>query len=329
MKAMSKYERVMAALAGKEVDRPPVSFWFHFFDEDRVGQNCVDAHAAHYRRTDIDFVKVMSDGYFEYPVPEGIREAADWRSLEPLDRDHPYIREQIQRAVGIRKATGGECPIFYSVFAPFSSIRFGTSDELVMRHLEEDPEAIMHALDAIAETNGLLAELLIAEGGCDGIYYCLQGGEQNRFTAERYREWISPSDLKVLERANRHSEWNLLHFCGWAGVRNHLEVWRDYPARAVNWAVFVEGLGLAEGKEFFGGKAVIGGFDNRRGTVLYTGDGNQLQDATREIIQEFGGGNGLLIGADCSLDHDIEPERLRSVVLAAGDGSLPAGQPSA
>ncbi|MEK5448388.1 uroporphyrinogen decarboxylase family protein [Paenibacillus sp. FSL R7-0331] len=316
MTEMNKHERVKAALDGKAVDRPPVSFWFHYFDELRVGEACIQAHADYYRQTDIDFIKVMSDGYFEYPVPDTIREAGDWLNLKPLEPSHPYIREQIERARGIREATNGECPVFYSVFAPFSSIRFGTANDLVMRHLTQNPEAVIHALDVIAESNALLAELLITEGGCDGIYYCLQGGEQSRFTARQYKEWITPSDRKVLEHANRFSSYNLLHFCGWAGVKNHLEVWRDYPAKAVNWAVSVEEMSLRQGQDFFGGKAVIGGFDNRPGSVLYTGNKAELDAGVQDIMKDFAG-NGLLIGADCSLENTIDPGQIRKVVMAA------------
>ena len=50
----------------------------------------------------------------------------------------------------------------------------------------------MQALDVIAQTNALLAELLITEAGCDGVYYCVQGGEYDRFTPEEYRKIITP-----------------------------------------------------------------------------------------------------------------------------------------
>lgn len=312
---MDKYTRVMRALDGKSVDRPPVSFWFHFFDELRVGQACVDAHVDYYRQSDIDFIKVMSDGYFEYPIPAHIENAADWYTLKPLDRLDPYIVEQVERMKGIRQAVGEECPVFYSVFAPFSSIRFGTSDDLVMKHLQENPDAVLYALNVIAETNALLAELLITEGGSDGIYYCLQGGEQNRFTAEQYKQWISPSDRYVLDHINRFSDNNLLHFCGWAGIKNHLDVWREYPAKAVNWAIFIEEMGLKEGQQYFGGKAVIGGFDNREGSLLYTGSQEEITQYVNQLRDEFKG-EGLLIGADCSISADVERSQVKKVVNA-------------
>ena len=103
-----------------------------------------------------------------------------------------------------------------------------------MAHLRKKPEAILYALDVIAQDNALLCEKLITEAGIDGVYYCVQGGEKDRFTPEEYRLLITPSDLKVLEHANRFSDTNVLHCCGWAGIPNHLQVWQDYPAKAIN-----------------------------------------------------------------------------------------------
>lgn len=199
----------------------------------------------------------MCDHYFEYPIPEEIKTPEDWNLLQPLDRDHPFVQEQVERARRVRAGVKEDICMFYNVFAPFSSIRFGTSDEFVMRSLKENPEAVQHALHAIAQTNALLAQLLVEESGMDGIYYCVQGGEYNRFTPEEYRTLITPSDLYVLEHANRYSKRNILHCCGWAGIKNNLEVWKDYPAAVFNWAVYIEGMDLKEGREYFG-KPVLG-----------------------------------------------------------------------
>ena len=171
--------------------------------------------------------------------------------------------------------------MFYNVFAPFSSLRFGAeavglSDADVMEYIRTDKNAVMQALDVIAQTNALLAELLITEAGCDGVYYCVQGGEYDRFTPEEYRKIITPSDLYVLEHANRYSENNIIHMCGWAGNRNQLAIWQDYPAKVVNWAVFVEGLTLDAGRYFIGGRTSLGGFETHwdehtQQGIIYTG----------------------------------------------------------
>ena len=231
---MDKRTRVLNAMNKKEVDHVPVGFWFHFAGEEASGEGCIKAHLKYYRETDLDFVKIMCDGYFPYPLPE-IREAADWKTLQPLTADHPFIREQVERAKAIVDDIGKERCVFYNVFAPFSSLRFGAeavglSDADVMEYIRTDKNAVMQALDVIAQTNALLAELLITEAGCDGVYYCVQGGEYDRFTPEEYRKIITPSDLYVLEHANRYSENNIIHMCGWAGNRNQLTIWQDYPA---------------------------------------------------------------------------------------------------
>lgn len=113
-----------------------------------------------------------------------------------------------------------------------------------MKYIWENKNAVMYALDVIAQTNALLAELLITEAGCDGVYYCVQGGEYDRFTPEEYKNIIGPSDLYVLEHANRFSENNIIHMCGFDGIKNRLSLWKEYPAKVVNWAAHVEGMDL-------------------------------------------------------------------------------------
>ena len=181
-----------------------------------------------------------------------------------------------------------------------------------MGHLKRNEEAVCHAFQMIAEDIKTLVRLLITEAGCDGIYYCVQNAEQFRFTEEEYRRIVRPAELKVLEYANSLSENNILHCCGWAGDKNRIEVWQDYPSAAVNWAVYVEQLTLGEGKKFFGGRCVLGGFDNRKSGVLYSGSKEEVQAETEKIVAEAGT-TGVIIGADCTMPSDISVERFRWV----------------
>ncbi len=314
---MTKRERVIAAMNNQPVDRPPVGFWFHFPPEKALGQACVDAHLAYYNSVDVDIAKLMCDGYFDYPNPvaKAVKEPADWYALQPLGPDSEFIRGQVERAKAVKRGLNSDCLVLYNVFAPFSSIRFGTSDELVMRHLREDERAIEYALDVIAQDNALLCELLIKEAGVDGVYYCVQGGEKDRFSIDEYRRLITPSDKKVLEHANRFSELNVLHCCGWAGIPNNLEVWQDYPAKAINWACFIERMGLEQGKAFFGDKCVLGGFDNRPTGLLFNGTQAEVQRFTRELVAQAGT-RGVMLGADCTLPASIDTGRIQWVVDA-------------
>ncbi|MBE6936520.1 MAG: hypothetical protein E7458_08535 [Ruminococcaceae bacterium] len=322
---MDKRTRVLNAMNKLGVDHVPVGFWFHFSGEEEVGETCVQAHLKYYRETDLDFLKVMNDHYAAYPIPE-ITCAADFAKIPPMTADHPFIAEQVERARRIVQEIGQERCVFYNIFAPFSNLRNGAqlhrvSDADVMRYLKEDPASVMKGLDVVAQGCALLGELLITEAGCDGIYFCVQGGEHGRFTEEEYRKYIMPSDLYVLEHINRYSDNNILHMCGWAGKANHLEFWQNYPAKVYNWAVHVEGLDLEEGRYFAGGRTTLGGFETlwdgrKMQGLIYHGTKEEIQAYTRELILNHGK-TGLMLGGDCTVDAAIDWEHIRWVVEAA------------
>lgn len=307
---MDKKTRVLSAFHCKSVDRVPVGFWFHFQEGCCLGEDGIRQHLDYYKAVDADFVKIMCDGYFDYPNEwiSKIQKASDWRLLRPLGRNHPFIREQVERCKAINDALNGECCTFYNVFNPMSSMRFGSSEEMLMTHLREDPDAVLQALDVIAEDNAALAELVITEGGCEGIYYCVQNAEEKRFSSEEYRRYVTPGDKKVLDHANRFSKNNILHCCGWAGDPNHMEVWQDYEARVYNWAVFIEGMSLLEGKKFFHDRCVLGGFDNRPQGVLNSGTKEEVEAYTQALLVAVGK-EGIILGGDCTFPRGIDVQR--------------------
>jgi uroporphyrinogen decarboxylase len=177
--------------------------------------------------------------------------------------------------------------------------------------LAQDGDAVAYALDRLAENLVALTERVVREGLADGIY--LSVSSQNRqIPAEIYRAYITPSEKKVLEAANRVSPDNILHICGFAGNKNILSVYQDYPAEVINWAVHTEKMSLADGKKYFGGKPVIGGFDNAKTGVLYSGSREEIEDAVEKLLADAGK-KGVILGADCTVPADIDVERLKWV----------------
>ena len=315
---MNKRERVIAALEGRETDRVPVGFWYHFPEEKQKGQACIDAHIEFYKNTNQDFIKIMCDGYFGYPNETlmNMKSVSDLYNMKPLGKDHPFIREQVERAKAIVDAVGNECCVFYNVFCPLSYFRLQLDWDKMMECIKEDKEAVKYACSVIAQDAIALTNALIGEAGCDGIYYCVQNAELFRFTAEEYRDIVEPYDLKVLDFANSISRYNILHCCGWSGDRNRVEVWKNYRAAAVNWAVYVENMTLTEGKKFFNNaNCVLGGFDNRKEGVLYSGTMDEIKKETKRLTEE-NGKTGFIIGADCTLSNDIDLERIKCVIDA-------------
>ncbi len=313
---MDKRTRVLAAMNGEAVDKVPVGFWFHFLGERSTGEACVRGHLDYYRRADVDFMKIMSDGFTVDPDFK-IATAADWSRIRPKGPKSAYVEGQVERCKRIAEELKGECCLFYNIFAPFTLIREmkQTSDEMVMAHLKENEAGILSALQAVAEDQASLIERVMTEAGFDGGYFSFQGGEEDRFSPEEYARLITPSDRVALDHAHTLGDNHFVHMCGYIGRKNHLDSWKDYPSKVVNWATYIEGLTLREGHARFG-KPVLGGFDNRKQGLLYTGTKEQIQAETRRLIDDFGSTTGIIIGADCTIPYDIDLERIQWVVEA-------------
>ena len=116
---MDKRTRVLNALNKQPVDHVPVGFWIHFFDENTefmTGQPCIDAHIDYYTKLDLDFVKIMSDGYFPFPTEGEVKTIDDLLKIKPLDRNHPWITGQLERARVLVDKFGKDMCMFYNIF---------------------------------------------------------------------------------------------------------------------------------------------------------------------------------------------------------------------
>ena len=58
---MTKVERVRAALAGAEVDRPPFSVWYHFGLQHAPAERTAQVHVEFFEAYNLDWLKVMND----------------------------------------------------------------------------------------------------------------------------------------------------------------------------------------------------------------------------------------------------------------------------
>lgn len=316
---MDKVTRVKNAMDAKPVDRFPASFWFHFMGEKAQGETCVQEHLAYYRKANLDYVKIMSDG-FSMPHPLEIQKASDWANVRPAGRQSDFIQGQVTRAKRINEELKGDCCTFYNVFTPFATFKNAVNRDMVGAHLREDPKSFRIALDAWAEDYATLAELVVKEGGCTGSYLALQGAEVDFLKPEEYLDVVRDSDLKVIAGANSVSEYNIAHLCAWFGIKNNLSVWRDYPVKAMNWAVHIEEMDLAAGKAFFGDKCVIGGFDNRKSGTLYSGTEQEIKELALKLGKEYtektGDTTGMMLGADCTIWWEVDTTRMQWVMEA-------------
>lgn len=315
---MNKRELVTAAFRGEELERVPVCMWKHvpeelWGDDDAFVKCQLDA----YKESDVDFMKLSADKFFPWPDPilEGIENAEDLYKMKSLGADHPWIRQQIERTKKVIDGLNGDCISLYLIFVPLSYLRLKVGYPTMMKLIRENPEAMKYACNVIAGDLKILIKGILEEAGADGIFYSVQNGEVNRFTAEEYADWVKPSDLEVLDYINSMTEFSSIHFCAWEEVPNRLEVWKDYHAKVVSWSRYIDLMDIEEAKKVFNA-TVWGGFDNRPGTLLYTGTKEEIEEEVKSLIKQ-GGKKGYIIGSDCSIHDECSFERIRWVVEAA------------
>jgi uroporphyrinogen decarboxylase len=326
LSAMTKRERVQAALRGDAVDRIPLSFWLHNFATENSAEALAGETLRLARTFDWDFLKPQSRaqcfaemwGLTYRPSPERavsytvtrhpVATAAHLAGLLPVDPARGALGEQLAALRSIRAGVGPDVPIIWTVFSPLMVVPFlmegGKSQAVEMARRE--PRAMAHALGVIAETLGEYARLSLA-AGADGLFYATNVATEDTISAEECRRWQRPFDLHVLE-AVREATFTLMHVCG-SGV--HFGEFADYPVTAFSWAVVVGNPSLAEGRKRTG-RAVVGGLPAKPQIASMTAEA--VAARARAAIAEMRAG-GFLLGPDCSINPDT-PEALLHAVGA-------------
>jgi uroporphyrinogen decarboxylase len=323
MKQMSKWERVRAALQGKAVDRPPVSFWRHFLEKETSATGLAEAMLGFQHAYDWDFMKVNPRACY-HAEPWGCRfhfsgqphigpkliEAAiktpdDWRGIQPLLPTTGAFGEQLEALRLIKDGLHGEVPCIETVFTPLSVAgQLVGSDDVMREHLRQYPERVHEALEAITVTFERFAKACL-DIGVDGLFYATTGwATYDRLTDAEYEVFGRPYDVRVL-KAVESAPFNVLHVC-----RSHNMLWKlmDYPAHAVNWAT-TDPTNPTIGDIWRGThRPVIGGVDHvgtlRQGTPEAVEA--EIRGAAAQTLE------GLIIGPGCSISPQTPEANLRA-----------------
>ena len=105
---MTKVERVRATLAGRPVDRPPFSIWFHFGNQHLPAERTAQVHLEFFEAYDLDLLKLMND--YDYPMPDGLEDIAgpnDLRRLAPFDVTRTPLGHQLKAVELIARSLTG------------------------------------------------------------------------------------------------------------------------------------------------------------------------------------------------------------------------------
>jgi uroporphyrinogen decarboxylase len=231
------------ALRGEDVDRPPFSFWHHF------GLKTPESHAqatlAFHQAYRTDIVKVMSD--FDYPKPAG-----KWYEVKADDNPFP---QQIRALELIRQGLRGDAYILETLFNPWNVAQKLSSKEDVLRLKDENPTALMAALDAIAQSEIAHARRAF-RAGASGVLLAVANSNAAEMTPEDYRKFSLPFDRRILE-ALAGARLNFLHV---HVEPPYLGFFEGLPAPVFNYSLHVSGIPIADVRKRFP-TVIAGGID--------------------------------------------------------------------
>jgi uroporphyrinogen decarboxylase len=308
MTKMTKSERLMAAIRGEPVDRPPVALWRHFPGDDQRPEDLAAAALAFQRRYDFDFVKVTPassfcvrdwgsrdrwvgnlEGTREYTA-YAIQAAGDWYGLRSLDPKQGALGAQLECLRLIADELADEVPFIQTIFSPLSQAKYLVGSARLPLHLRRYPDAVRAALDEITDTT-IRFVTAAREMGIAGIFYAVQHAQYGLLSAEEYAAFGRPYDLRILE-ATQELWLNVLHLHG-SDVM--FELLADYPIQVVNWHDRETWPTLAEGQARFDG-AVCGGL--QRWDVVVRSNPDQVREQAADAIAQTGG-RRFILGTGC------------------------------
>lgn len=316
---MDKRQRLEIAVRGGTPDRVPVSAWGHFYVQETNPHTFADTMLGFFSKFDWDFLKIHArasyhvEGWgFTYrpsndPMKNHvctghpIKEAEDWRKIHALDMSTPALEEQITALRLIKKSLPADVPVIMTVFSPLDIAEklIDRDQPLLKSHIDNDPDSLVVALEAITETFERFVRMLVAEG-VDGLYFSTKWANEGRLKAEQYERLGKPFDLRILEAA-RPLWCNILHVCE---DRIRLPLVSDYPVAVFHWDKDAgNNPSYSEGRRQTG-KACAGGVNAK---VLSTGTKKDVEEAALDAIRDTDG-TGFILGPGCSAQMGSTPD---------------------
>lgn len=308
MAAMTREERLRAAIQGRAVDRPPVALWRHFPGDDQRPEDLATATVAFQRRYDFDFVKVSPASSFcllDWGAQdrwmgslEGTREYTfypiqspdDWYKLRPLDPTRGALGAQLRCLRLIAEGLMGQVPFIQTIFSPLAQAKNLVGKQQLLVHMRRHPDALRAGLEAITETTVRFA-MAARETGMAGIFYAVQHAQYGMLSEEEYAAFGRSDDLRILEAAE--ALWlNVLHLHGNDVM---FDLLADYPVQVINWHDRETWPTLAEAQRRFG-EVVCGGLE--RWDVVVRGTPDQVRAQALDAIAQTGG-RRFILGTGC------------------------------
>jgi uroporphyrinogen decarboxylase len=335
---MTSRDRVWAALKGEPVDRPPISFWGHFYDRESSAPDLVAATLEFQQRYDWDWIKLNPRKHYHvepwgvtYRYGRGnvkprletvpVHEAADWSKVREVAHDEGALGEQIEAVRLLRAGAPAGVPVIQTVFTPLAVLGEMVEEPGTLRvHMDHDPRRVRDALEAVTAVYERYVRAVLA-AGAEGIYLAtVDWASQDCMSAADYRQWAMPFDRRILAAA-AGAPFNVLHVCK---RRNLLLELADYPVAALSWDATDATNPTIPQVRARTQTALMGGISHE--SALVAADPAEALGQFRAAFEQTGG-RGWLAAPSCSISPATPPGHL-SALKDAAEGSRSSTRPT-
>lgn len=330
---MNKFDKIAAALEGKEAGEMPFSFWSHFPEADMDPRSLADATSAFYETYDVDFVKTCPNGMFSIEdfgcecdysaIEEGgvakvisypIKTIADWEQVRHIDCLEGALGRELQSLQMLLKKIGNKVPVIATAFSPLTTAA-KMSNNLVFKHMQEKDCSLLHrGLSIIADVTGTYIRKAISLGA-SGVFFASQTGSLDVINKKNFSLFGERYDLAALDGA-AEGWFNTVHI---HGNNISFKSFLDYPVQVLNWHIGETAPSIHEARKI-SDKCFMGGINRTDITNLNrTAILEQIRTAVRES-----NGKKQILSPGCVIRYPLETETLKFVSAAArsgGDGS--------
>jgi uroporphyrinogen decarboxylase len=300
-------ERVDRALDGKDLDRPPFTFYHHY--KRPTAQLEAQDHLEFHRTYNTDIVKVMND--FDYPKST----SGKWYELKPLDCPYP---DQLKTLELIRNGLNGDAYFIDTLYGPYMTamLLLAAEPEFANKgNSEETSDAVIRSLSSFqkehtneweialeAITQSTINHIRHAKQlGASGALVSIFNAEEKFGSVSDYERYSRPYDKRVLDAlADTKLTFLHLHYL----ERPFLDQFKDFHAPVIQYSEKVSGIPISEVRKQYP-QTIAGGVDEVNFDKLTIADIRKQWLAAREQA-----GRKYIITPGCSVPNASTPTEL-------------------
>lgn len=293
-------------LSGDEVDRPPVTLWYHFGVQHAGGEQFARITTEYFNYYDFDYLKVMND-YF-YQPPEGldaVKTKDDLMRIAHFDVEQSDWQQQFKALSIINEELKDKAYFIDTVFDPWQSMRRNMAGENIDALMVDQPDALLAALDIVADNLIEYCKRSLSIGSA-GIFMSLPAACE-LISRENFLRFVKPPVMKVFEVIAAHGKMNTAHI---HGEDLYFDDVLDFPVDIFSWwDRSSKGPSLKWVKDRVKG-CVMGGINQK---MVARTTREFLRNHVREAI-ELGGKTRFFLANGCSSDTWGYPPSMLAIV---------------